>query len=85
MDENRVKVYGTSWCPDTARARACLERHGVGFTFCDIEQDKQGLAYVEKVNRGKRSVPTIVFPDGSLLVEPSDEELVARLKATGCL
>ena len=85
MNEKKLKVYGTSWCPDTARSRKCLVRNGVNYDFCDIEQDKVGLAYVEKVNRGQRSVPTIVFPDGSVLVEPSDEELTTKLKASGCI
>lgn len=79
MPEEKIKVYGTNWCPDTARARRCLDRNSMQFTWCDIEQDKKGCAFVEQVNRGKRIVPTIVFPDGSILVEPSDAELEKKL------
>jgi glutaredoxin len=43
-----IKIYGTSWCPDTARAKQCLNKHGVAFIWCDIEKDKQGCAFVEK-------------------------------------
>jgi glutaredoxin len=48
----------------------------------DIEQDPEALAYVERVNKGKRIVPTIVFGDGSILVEPSNAELAAKLGLT---
>jgi len=74
-----IKIYGTSWCPDTTRARQCLKKHGVAFIWCDIEQDKEGCAFVEKVNQGRRVVPTIVFPDGSILVEPSNYELEKKI------
>ena len=80
MIAEKIKVYGTGWCPDTARARQCLNRHGVPFIWCDIEQDKQGCDFVEQVNKGKRRIPTIVFPDGSILVEPSNAELEKKLE-----
>ncbi len=79
MAQDKIKVYGTSWCPDTARARQCLVRCGATFDWCDIEQDKEGCAFVERVNKGKRRVPTIVFPDGSILVEPSNAELEEKV------
>jgi mycoredoxin len=77
---NKIKIYGTSWCPQTLRAKQCLTRNEVPFDWCDIEDDKQGREFVEKVNRGNRSVPTIVFPDGTILVEPSDSELEKKLQ-----
>ena len=79
MPAKQIKVYGTSWCPDTARARQCLAKHNIQFEWCDIEKDKQGCAFVEEINRGNRSVPTIVFSDGSILVEPSNLELEKKL------
>lgn len=79
MHSINIKIYGTNWCPDTARAKQCLNKHGVSFTWCDIEQDKEGYAFVEKVNQGKRVVPTIVFPDGSILVEPSNHALEKKI------
>jgi mycoredoxin len=80
MPVESILVYGTKWCPQTAMARQCLETHKVSYTWCDIEQDAAGRAFVEKVNRGKRSVPTIVFPDGSIMVEPSYSELEKKLE-----
>ena len=75
MSGTSIIVYGTSWCPQTARAKRVLTKCGTQFTWCDIEEDAAGCAYVERINRGNRSVPTILFPDGSILVEPSDDEL----------
>jgi mycoredoxin len=79
MPIQQIRVYGTRWCPDTVRAKQCLIRHSIPFEWCDIEQDSNGCAFVEKVNGGNRSVPTIVFSDGSILVEPSIHELEKKL------
>jgi mycoredoxin len=74
-----IKMYGTSWCGDCRRARRVLEQHRVAYDYVDIEQDQHASAYVEQLNRGNRSVPTIVFPDGSVLVEPSNAMLTKKL------
>ncbi|MGD0794127.1 MAG: glutaredoxin domain-containing protein [Dehalococcoidales bacterium] len=75
----QIKVYGTKWCPDCARAKQVLSRHNVPFTWVDIENDEKALEYVLEVNHGYQSVPTIIFPDGSVLVEPSNIELEKKL------
>jgi mycoredoxin len=77
--EEKIKVYGTQWCPDCVRAKQVLTRHKVDFEWIDIGKDEAAAAYVEKVNRGYKSVPTILFADGSVLVEPSNRELEAKL------
>jgi mycoredoxin len=74
-----IKVYGTTWCPDCFRAKQVLNRLRIPFLWIDIESDGQALAYVCEVNGGYHSVPTIVFPDGSVLVEPANAELEKKL------
>ncbi len=74
-----IVVYGTVWCPDCIRSRRLLEARGVRYRWVDIERDPEGRRFVETVNGGKRSVPTIVFPEGDILVEPSNAQLAARL------
>lgn len=74
-----IKMYGTTWCGDCTRSRAWLEEKRVKYQFIDIDQNDKARKYVEKVNKGMRSVPTIVFEDGSILVEPSNEELGKKL------
>ena len=81
MPGSGIVVYGTSWCPHTARAKTCLVQCGAAYTWCDIEEDPAGCAYVEEINGGNRSVPTIRFPDGSVLVEPTNAELENKVRA----
>jgi glutaredoxin-like protein len=73
-----ITIYGTTWCGDCKRTRAFLDRNQIVYQFVDIDRDPEGRAYVEKVNHGCRSVPTILFPNGDLLVEPSTSQLVTR-------
>ncbi len=80
MTEAQIKVYGTTWCPDCARAKRVFEQHHTPYLWINIEESPEAVAYVEKVNGGRRSVPTIVFPDGSVLVEPSNAELGKKLE-----
>lgn len=83
MDESKgIVVYGTVWCPDCTLARRVLDQQGVSYQWVDIDKDPAASAYVKQVNRGFRSVPTIVFPDGSILVEPSRSELKEKLFQT---
>jgi thioredoxin reductase (NADPH) len=74
-----IAIYGTTWCPDCRRAKQFLRDQRIPFRWVDIEHDAEGLAVVERVNAGKHIIPTIVFPDGSLLVEPTNAELARTL------
>ncbi len=78
-EEKKIVIYGANWCGDSRRARRTLDENKIPYTWIDIDLDKEGRAYVEQVNRGFRSVPTIVFPDGSLLVEPTSTDLMKKL------
>ncbi len=71
--------YGTTWCSDCKRSKQFLGEHRIPYKWIDIEQDEEAARYVESVNYGKRKVPTIVFSDGSILVEPSNAELAEKL------
>lgn len=79
MAEDVLTVYATAWCGDCRRARRFLDEHRVAYRWIDIDHDPAAEALVRKVNRGNRSVPTLVFPDGSTLVEPGNPELARRL------
>jgi thioredoxin reductase (NADPH) len=75
----QIVVYGASWCPDCRRAKKFLADQRVPYSWHDIEGDAEGLAVVRERNDGKNIIPTIVFPDGSHLAEPSNEELAEKL------
>jgi mycoredoxin len=76
---DQILFYGTTWCGDTRRARRIFDENSIPYQWIDIDQDAEARKYVEEVNRGFRSVPTIVFPDGSMLVEPTSSELMRKL------
>ena len=77
--ENKIIMYGTTWCGATKRARRQFEECKVDYLFIDIDQDETAAEYVMSVARGCRSVPTIVFQDGSFMVEPSSFVLQEKL------
>lgn len=75
-----IVVYGTTWCPDCVRAKYVLDRSNIRYVWIDIQRDPEAAGKVEELNNGMRSVPTIVFPDGTVLIEPTNSELAATLK-----
>jgi glutaredoxin len=75
----KLTVYGASWCPDVRRSRALLDREGVEYSYVDVEADADAERRVRELQDGARRIPTIVWEDGSFLVEPSDAELSGRL------
>jgi len=77
-----IMVYSTVWCPDCKRAKQFFGEQRVGYTNVDIEQNKKAMAFVEKINNGMRIIPTIIFPDGEILVEPSNAQLAEKLGLT---
>jgi thioredoxin reductase (NADPH) len=77
--EAPITVYGASWCPDCRRAKQFLASHRVAYEWIDLEEFPEKTAEVEARNDGKRIIPTIVFPDGSFLAEPSNDELADRI------
>ena len=79
MSEMDITVYGALWCPDCRRSKALLDRRKTPYEWVDVSEDAEGMRRVEELNGGNRSIPTIVFGDGSVLVEPSDAELSAKL------
>ncbi len=74
-----ITVYGAPWCPDCKRAKAFLSAHRVPFDWVDVDQDPEGLAAVRRLQGGGQTIPTIVWPDGTLLLEPTDDQLAAKL------
>jgi mycoredoxin len=75
----RLLVYSTRWCSDCRVAKRVLDEHGVDYDEVDIDDHPEAVAEVLRLNHGMRSVPTIIFPDGSVLVEPSRRELAQKL------
>ena len=78
MSEQQILIYGADWCIDCKRARRFMSQYNIAYQWINIDHDKVGEQVVLKANRGCRSIPTIIFGDGSILVEPSNAELARK-------
>jgi mycoredoxin len=74
-------LYSTTWCGYCARLKGQLKRAGIGYTEVDIEQQPDAAEIVAEVNNGNRTVPTLVFSDGSALTNPSVAQVTDKLAA----
>ncbi|MDP9297621.1 MAG: FAD-dependent oxidoreductase [Actinomycetota bacterium] len=77
--DDKVIIYGASWCPDCRRAKRFLADQRIPYEWHDIEVEPEGVNVVQQRNNGNNVIPTIIFPDGSHLSEPSNEELADKL------
>ncbi|PKO06993.1 MAG: NrdH-redoxin [Chloroflexi bacterium HGW-Chloroflexi-3] len=83
MDDNKIMMYGTTWCGESIRAKKLFEDYQIAFEWINIDKDKDGEKRVKEINNGYKSVPTIIFPDGSILVEPDKETLKKKFLELG--
>ena len=72
-------MYTTSWCGFCRNLKRQLARDGIDIAEVDIEHDESAADYVMSVNGGNQTVPTLLFPDGTALVNPSAAQVRARL------
>ena len=79
MPYSNIKLYGTNWCSDCKRSKRFLGEQRIRYDYINIEEDLEGQAFVQKAQNGGLTIPTIVFDDGSILVEPSNAELATKL------
>jgi mycoredoxin len=76
-----LTVYSTQWCGYCHRLMRQLDREDVGYRVVDIEHDPTAADFVMSINGGNQTVPTVLFPDGTALTNPSLAEVKARLAA----
>ena len=74
-ETDEIVVYSVDWCPDCRRAKFFFKRNNISVIEVNIDTDKTGESFVREINSGFRIVPTIILPDGSIMVEPSTEDL----------
>lgn len=74
-----LTMYSTPWCGYCHRLERQLERAGIAYEKVDIEQHPEAAEIVEKLNNGNQTVPTVVFPDGSALTNPSLAQVQQKL------
>ena len=76
-----LTMYTTTWCGYCVRLKAMLDREGIAYTEVDIERDEGAAERVMLVNGGNRTVPTVEFPDGSALTNPTAQQVKEKLAA----
>jgi glutaredoxin len=77
-ESKSVEFYGAAWCGDCVRARALLEHYGVDFTYHDVDASEADKAKAIELS-GRPNIPVLLFPDGSVLTEPSNPLLNSKL------
>jgi glutaredoxin-like protein len=85
MSQNQITMYSADWCGDCVRSKRLLDELNVVYTLIDIEADSAAADKVIEINGGMRSIPVIVFADGTHLTEPSDIDLKAKLTSLGII
>ncbi|MFM9099637.1 MAG: glutaredoxin domain-containing protein [Actinomycetota bacterium] len=76
-----ITMYGAEWCGDCRRSKRFLDSNKVSYNYIDVEVDASASEKVIEINGGMRSIPVILFPDGTHLTEPSDNALKEKLEA----
>jgi|TARA_B110000263_G_C15171416_1_gene447094 glutaredoxin-like protein len=74
-----IEIYGTRWCGDCSRSKRLMDKYSIKYNWTDIDDHPEFQEIVKSINNGRNVVPTIIFPDGSSLSEPSDSELIKKL------
>ena len=84
-DPSEILFYSADWCGDCRRSKRLMDSLGVAYTLIDVEADVTASEKVIEINGGQRSIPVIVFKDGTHLTEPSDNDLKVKLESLGIL
>ncbi len=74
-------MYSADWCGDCRRSKRLLEELNVEYTIIDVDADLSAADKVIEINGGNKSIPVLVFKDGTHLTEPSDNDLKAKLQS----
>jgi len=77
--ETAVTMYTTSWCGYCVRLKKVMQGEGIEFAEVNIETDENAADLVMRANGGNRTVPTLVFADGTALTNPSIDQVKAQL------
>ncbi|HEY2221635.1 mycoredoxin [Actinomycetospora sp.] len=75
----QMTMYTTSWCGFCRRLKTQLDREGIGYEEIDIERTPGAADIVMEVNGGDRTVPTVVYPDGTAATNPGFAEVKTAL------
>lgn len=80
-----ITMYAADWCGDCRRSKRLLAELNIPYTLIDVDADESAAEKVIAINNGMRSIPVIVFDDGTHLTEPSDAVLREKLHSLGLI
>jgi mycoredoxin len=80
-ESGTITMFSTTWCGYCNRLKKQLDAQGIGYTEINIEEVDGTAELVEQINGGNRTVPTVLFPDGTAATNPSAAEVKSRLAA----
>lgn len=75
-----ITIYGADWCADCKRAKSLLDSKGISYDYINIDTVDGATDKMLEINGGFKRIPTIVFDDKSFLIEPSNAELISKIK-----
>ena len=78
-----LTMYSTTWCGYCHRLKSQMDREGIRYEVIDIERDPAAAKFVESVNGGNQTVPTLRFDDGTALTNPSIVQVKKHLETVG--
>ena len=78
-NNDRITMYGAVWCPDCKRTKQFFGEHRIEYEYIDVDDNPEAQTALEEINNGNQSIPTIIFPNGNVLVEPTNAELASQL------
>jgi len=78
---SKIVMYGAEWCGDCRRSKRFMDGNNVAYEYINVDEDAAASDKVMEINGGMKSIPVIVFEDGTHLTEPSDIDLKAKLEA----
>ena len=85
LPNTKITMYSADWCGDCRRSKRLMDDLNVGYTIIDIESDVKAADKVIEINGGMRSIPVLVFADGTHMTEPSDIALKSKLSSLGLI
>jgi len=78
-DDKTLTMFGADWCRDCRRTKAQLDDLGVAYTYVDLEAEPAAAEVAREIS-GRMNIPVVVYPDATHHVEPSNDDVAAKLR-----
>ncbi len=79
QDKILLTLYGAAWSPHSKTVQSFFQKHHILYEYIDLEEEPEKADEAEKL-AGSKSLPVVVFPDNTFLVEPTEQELISVCK-----